>query len=229
MAMVTLSVLEGFERGRVFAGLSTPVSIGREADNTIQLNDDRVSRFHAKVQDDGGRVILTDLDSTNGTRVNGHPVQIRVLQEGDLVTIGRCVLVFGERPHVKEAKPQRSDEPPTAMLNTLDSPPSSGEIEFLAPPPGTAPENERLFPHGAPALPDSLRPLHRAQVSDVLAYFHSQIGHVLDRAIEHTHPDGSRESRCPWEAWQELIGAQAALTAFLHQLADPDHGTQTKE
>jgi pSer/pThr/pTyr-binding forkhead associated (FHA) protein len=49
MALITLSVLEGFERGRVFSALPTPVSIGREIDNTIQLNDDRVSRFHAKV------------------------------------------------------------------------------------------------------------------------------------------------------------------------------------
>lgn len=220
MASITLSVLEGFERGRVFADLSTPVSIGREIENTIQLNDDRVSRFHAKMQDDGGRVILTDLDSTNGTRVNGHPVQIRVLQPGDLVTIGRCVLRFGDLPAMKERA--LGDEPPTAMLNPHRDAPESEEIEFLAPPPGATIEQERLFPHGAPALPEGLRPLHRAQVSDVLAYFHSQIGRVLDRTCEAATPDGVREARCPWDAWQDLITVHMALTSYLQKLVEPD-------
>ena len=82
MARITLSVLEGLERGKVYEDLETPVSIGREEDNRIQLNDERVSRIHAKLQEDRGDVILTDLNSTNGSRVNGHPVQLRVLQPG---------------------------------------------------------------------------------------------------------------------------------------------------
>lgn len=221
MSLITLSVLEGFERGRVFAGLPTPVSIGREIDNTIQLNDDRVSRFHAKVQEDGGRVILTDLDSTNGTRVNGHSVQIRVLQQGDLVTIGRCVLRYGAlpAPAAQEASPK--DEPPTAMLNSLAPPPSSEELDFLAPPPGSIEGLERLFPQGAPDLPDGLRPLHRAQLSDMLAYFHSQLGRVLEQSVESVTPDGNREARTAWPAWQELIGIQMILTAYMKELAEP--------
>src|SRR5258707_5812060 len=95
MARITFQVLEGFERGRMFGDLPTPVTIGREEDNTIQLNDERVSRFHVKIQEDGGRVILTDLDSTNGTRINGHPVQMRVLQFGDQMSIGRSLLLYG--------------------------------------------------------------------------------------------------------------------------------------
>jgi hypothetical protein len=43
-----------------------------------RLSAERVSRFHAKVQFDNGEVILTDLESTNGTRVNGNVVQIRM-------------------------------------------------------------------------------------------------------------------------------------------------------
>ncbi len=71
MGLVTLQVLDGFEMGQVFENLATPVSIGRERDNDVALNDEQVSRFHAKIQDADGRLILTDLDSTNGTRVNG--------------------------------------------------------------------------------------------------------------------------------------------------------------
>ncbi len=95
MAKVTLQLLEGLERGLMFRDLSTPVTIGREDDNTVRLNDERVSRFHAKIQEDGGQVILTDLESTNGTRINGHPIQMRVLQIGDQIAIGRCLLVYG--------------------------------------------------------------------------------------------------------------------------------------
>src|SRR5579871_731724 len=95
VARITIQVLEGFERGRVYEDLPTPVTIGREEDNTIQLNDERVSRFHVKIQEDNGRVILTDLESTNGTRINGHPVQMRVLQFGDQLSIGRSILVYG--------------------------------------------------------------------------------------------------------------------------------------
>ena len=46
MALITLQVLDGADRGRVFSNLNTPVTIGREEGNTIQLNDERVSRFH---------------------------------------------------------------------------------------------------------------------------------------------------------------------------------------
>src|SRR4026209_941084 len=102
MALVTIQLIEGLERGHVYADLQTPISIGREDDNIIQLNDERVSRFHAKIQEDGGRLILTDLDSTNGTRVNGLRVQRRVLQVGDQIAIGRCLLVIGSRDEIAD-------------------------------------------------------------------------------------------------------------------------------
>src|SRR5256714_14347624 len=89
MPAVTFQVLEGIDKGRVFRELQTPVTIGREEGNVLRLNDERVSRFHAKVQFDNGEVIITDLDSTNGTRVNNNVVQIRRLRAGDRVHIGR--------------------------------------------------------------------------------------------------------------------------------------------
>ena len=52
MALVTLRVLDGPDRGRAFEDLLTPVSIGREEGNAVQLNDERVSRFPP--EDPGG-------------------------------------------------------------------------------------------------------------------------------------------------------------------------------
>lgn len=224
MAIVTLRVLEGLERGKIYARMQTPVSIGREDDNTIQLNDDRVSRFHAKLQDDGGRVILTDLDSTNGTRVNGHPVQVKVLQPGDLLMIGRCVLLFGEFPDgmkPRSAPDQEQAANRTAILDEAGGAGESVDVDFLSPPPGE--EHEPLFPHGAPPAPVELRPLHRAQVSDVLAYLHEQVAQVLAASYEQTDTSGGEPIMvCPREAWLHLVGLQATLAAYLKTIADPD-------
>src|SRR5207253_1100098 len=89
---VTFQIVDGVDKGRVFRDLTVPLTIGREEGNHLRLNDERVSRYHAKVQLDGGDLILTDLESTNGTRVNGHVVQIRRLRFGDRVTLGRTLL-----------------------------------------------------------------------------------------------------------------------------------------
>src|SRR5262245_10497835 len=95
MRTVTFLVLEGVDKGRVFRDLPIPVTIGREERNALRLNDERVSRYHAKVQIEDADIILTDLDSTNGTRVNGTAIQIRRLRPGDQVSIGRTMLLFG--------------------------------------------------------------------------------------------------------------------------------------
>src|SRR5438105_5079028 len=100
MASVTFQVVEGVDKGRIFRELGIPVTIGREEGNLLRLNDERVSRYHAKVQFDNEDVILTDLDSTNGTRINGNPVQIRRLRPGDRVGVGRSILMFGSNEEI---------------------------------------------------------------------------------------------------------------------------------
>ena len=52
MTRITLRVIDGSDRGRVFNDLSTPITVGREEGNSVQLNDERVSRFHLKIQED---------------------------------------------------------------------------------------------------------------------------------------------------------------------------------
>src|SRR3954467_9372087 len=100
MPAVTFQVLEGIDKGRIFRELPTPVTIGREEGNILRLNDERVSRFHAKVQFDNDEIILTDLESTNGTRVNGNVIQTRRLRAGDRVGLGRSVLLFGSEQEI---------------------------------------------------------------------------------------------------------------------------------
>jgi len=91
---ITIRVLDGADRGRVFQNLNPPITIGREEGNTIQLNDERISRFHIKIQEDHNRLVITDLESTNGTKVNNEDVQLRILRFGDMIQVGRSVLLF---------------------------------------------------------------------------------------------------------------------------------------
>jgi hypothetical protein len=70
-----------------------PLTIGRASENGLVLRDSRVSRFHGRLQARRGALVYTDLESTNGSRVNGVPVTEVVLGEGDRIEVGGTVLV----------------------------------------------------------------------------------------------------------------------------------------
>ncbi|HEU4672229.1 MAG TPA: DUF3662 and FHA domain-containing protein [Candidatus Limnocylindrales bacterium] len=69
------------------------LTLGRAMDNGLVVQDARVSRHHARLQVRQGRLVLTDLHSTNGTRVNGVRVGEVALGEGDRIQIGDTTLV----------------------------------------------------------------------------------------------------------------------------------------
>jgi pSer/pThr/pTyr-binding forkhead associated (FHA) protein len=64
------------------------ITIGREAGNSIVVEDPAVSRAHAAIIAVGNDYILEDLHSVNGTLVNGAPTQRRILQHGDVIALG---------------------------------------------------------------------------------------------------------------------------------------------
>ena len=80
-----------------------PLSIGRAGDNDLVVPDSRVSRHHARIQARRGALVLHDLGSTNGSRVNGTRVQEVVLGEGDRIEIGDTVLIVESIPDVDDA------------------------------------------------------------------------------------------------------------------------------
>ena len=69
-----------------------PISIGRGQKNDIVLDDRRVSRRHAEIRLRLGRYTLYDLQSTNGTFVNGRRIAELVLSDDDRITIGGAEL-----------------------------------------------------------------------------------------------------------------------------------------
>ena len=70
---------------------------GRAEESARPTNAPRVSRPPARGHARDGHLVLTDLGSTNGTRVNGQRIREVVLGDGDVIAIGETELVVGGR------------------------------------------------------------------------------------------------------------------------------------
>lgn len=89
-----LVTLLGPSRGKTYELRESKISIGRLPTNQVHLPEQGVSRQHCALETTGGRVILRDLESRNGTRVNGLPVIQRVLEDGDVIEVGDSQFMF---------------------------------------------------------------------------------------------------------------------------------------
>jgi pSer/pThr/pTyr-binding forkhead associated (FHA) protein len=70
------------------------ITIGRNKDNTIVINSPEISAYHARIDRKGVEYILTDLQSTNGSFVNGMDVVSHRLTHGDKISFGKHVFLF---------------------------------------------------------------------------------------------------------------------------------------
>jgi len=94
LACQTLVVRAGnrertFTKGRVI--------VGRGRDVDFRVEDPNVSRRHAAIFWSEGKVMIEDLDSTNGTLVNGYPVSSTVIRPGDVIVVGDCRITVEPR------------------------------------------------------------------------------------------------------------------------------------
>jgi len=81
--------------GRRLLVAPTGATIGRSRQSDIVIDDPNVSRQHAEVRPRGGAWVLTDLGSTNGSRLNGRQItHPEVIQPGDEIEIGTSVITF---------------------------------------------------------------------------------------------------------------------------------------
>lgn len=224
MAEVTLTVLHGTDRGRVFRDVSPPVTIGREEGNTIQLNDERVSRCHLKIQYDNDRLVLTDLDSTNGTKVNGQESHLRILRHGDLVALGRSMLLVGTEAQIQarvEALRLADDGSfDVAMTQDIAAMEGSSSQDFdFADQPGHGAPPSALSHLEPPEIPDNLSPSQAAQLCEILEYLHERLQRMIDFA---KIDERSQQVTIDYAAWQRMIDLQARLGTMVRKTADPD-------
>ncbi|MEU3454882.1 DUF3662 and FHA domain-containing protein [Micromonospora sp. NPDC006766] len=80
--------------GRTYPLQMGSTVIGRGDQANLRLPDVGISRRHARLDFDGGQVVLTDLGSTNGTMVNGQRVSAVALNPGDMIQLGTTTLTF---------------------------------------------------------------------------------------------------------------------------------------
>ena len=104
-------------RGTVYALTGGRVVVGREESCELHFDDATVSRTHAALERSGGETLVTDLGSSNGTTINGDPVDAtgRRLRSGDIVRFGAVELRF-QLPQ-GHAEPPTGRVPPTAPTN----------------------------------------------------------------------------------------------------------------
>jgi Protein of unknown function (DUF3662)/Inner membrane component of T3SS, cytoplasmic domain len=96
--VAVLRELRADGRGRSVPLDGRPITLGRAHDNDVVLADGRVSRHHARLQGRRGTLILSDLESRNGSRVNGVTVSEVVLGPGDRIQLGDSMFVIDGPP-----------------------------------------------------------------------------------------------------------------------------------
>lgn len=128
--------------GKGFPMAGNAITFGRDSDNDITWDDSLVSRHHAKITRRGTQLILEDLGSTNGTLVNGKPIEgEHILQPADIISIGSSI--FGVKGFaapstmgLTQVSPRRLGQPPALAASAPPAPARSPKIpsEPVAPP-----------------------------------------------------------------------------------------------
>jgi pSer/pThr/pTyr-binding forkhead associated (FHA) protein len=101
------------------------VTVGRLADNTIQIEDGSVSSHHAEIVFESGEYHLNDKGSTNGTFINGEPVSNAVLKNGDQIRFGSIETVFAADVRAKSSQPLPQSEKAAASLGSDSARPAN--------------------------------------------------------------------------------------------------------
>lgn len=223
---ITLRIIDGTDKGKEFTDLPLPVSLGREAQNTIRLHDEKVSRYHCKIQEDGGEIILTDIESTNGTLLNGQPIHIALIHPGDLIVVGQTLIIVGKRKEIAKRLALLDDLPiEDAALRLLvaeDSP------EFL--PASLIDEMEhysydvqdalkRLHSIAPPALPSELNPTQTARLAELLSYVQLRMEMILEKARLDDTTDRVMLDQREWQSFLDLF---SRLTDYYKHLIQPE-------
>ena len=222
MALITLRVLDGADRGRVFENIPTPLTIGREEGNSVQLNDERISRCHLKIQDDEEKLVLTDLESTNGTKVNGENIHLWILRPGDVIALGRTLLLFGSREEIAfrlaELRGVDLSEGITLDANEAERGVEPVSLEFELNFGEETDARATLHTLIPPELPAPLGPGQAAQLAELLQYFHLRMRGLIQSAKTKRKSD---KVTLELRQWQNLVDLQDRLARYLRSIGEP--------
>jgi len=122
---------------QMFPILGSEFNIGRLPESDLCLPEIPVSRKHCQIRREENSYILADLESLNGTTLNGEKVKTAELRDGDVIQVGSNTLVF-HQPESRPARPGPEAQPSPAPLSSppsAPSPPPPPRVEKAAPAP----------------------------------------------------------------------------------------------
>jgi hypothetical protein len=108
-----------FEGGEFPLKRNREFTIGRGSEHDMVLDEDMVSRSHARISTFDGQVSVKDLGSTNGTLINGERMDEHVLSPGDQILIGNSLLEFVFEGSAKENAPVHAPTQPAQPRETI--------------------------------------------------------------------------------------------------------------
>ena len=118
-----LAITQGPDKGQVVSLDAESVRVGRDPSCQVVLSDRQVSRKHIKIYSSRSRWSIVDLNSSNGTLVNGEQITLRELQDGDLIIIGESMMGF----HLT-ADPMQLEAGGTSYIDTQTITVTEGEL-----------------------------------------------------------------------------------------------------
>ena len=189
--------------------------VGRASDLDMVLVEDMVSRRHAKISTFGNQIVITDMDSTNGTFVNGEKIRQTRLKEGDRILIGTSILklVFSNSSQISPsaAREQLAAVGAAQSHNTGSS--MTGTLQEVP-------------------VPDLLQLFSTSKRTGVLV-IESQLGigkiylrsgNIYYASINEDHELGPMKSFCRIVSWEEgafEFGSSEDSSEFIIELEDP--------
>lgn len=153
-----LVIQAGPKAGQIINVGASVLSFGRESNNDVIFSDPEISRRHARLMSQGDGYALEDLNSTNGTFVNGQPVHGRVaLYHGDVIKLGESVQFLFEQP---TAAPTGGHTRPSPVHDTpVDLPALPHPGTMPSRPPDSDPLVQASMAYQAPPSPYRGMPL----------------------------------------------------------------------
>gem|GEM_PF-566487 len=100
----SFTVLIGPDTGKIFKIIKPLVTVGRGEDQDIRIDDRSVSRMHCEILSGIDRIVVRDLESRNGIKVNGKITLEQQLEDGDQLDVGSIRLLYNNPKKRKENK-----------------------------------------------------------------------------------------------------------------------------
>lgn len=143
--MAFLFGMSPFIKGKKFELLDDEVTIGRIADNNIAFDEPSVSSKHCVIRHEDGKYTLVDLESTNGTRINGKSIVESRIYPKDIVQIGNVEVMFDGQDVESEPPQEQAAPPQDKRVEVLSGPTGVPKSFNTNSPYGTRRENRKIW------------------------------------------------------------------------------------